>query len=120
MSITVHDPTQAGSTLARIVFVTGKGGVGKTTVAAGLAAHAGPSQGVLVEFGDGEAGKRALGGRSAMVEHLVVRAEDALARAAAPLFGSGLLARIVLGNFAVKRFLAAAPAIREVAMLETV
>ncbi len=46
----------------RVLLFTGKGGVGKTTVAAALAAHHASRGGraVLVEFGDGEAGRRAL------------------------------------------------------------
>lgn len=108
--------------LAQVVLVTGKGGVGKTTVAAGLAvaaAHRGGSA-ALVEFGDGESGRRALGRARSSVDHLVIAPGEAVTRAAAPLFGGGLVARVALGNFAVNRLIRAAPAVRELAMLETV
>ncbi len=109
--------------LAPVVLVMGKGGVGKTTVAAGLAELAAHRWGrsVLVEFGDGAAGRRALGpGKARSVEHLVIRPEEALARGAAPLFGSATIAKLVLGNFAMRPLLKAAPAVRELAMLESV
>jgi arsenite/tail-anchored protein-transporting ATPase len=100
----------------------GKGGVGKTTIAAGLAVLGAEAQGkaVYVEFGDGEAGRRALAGSHRDVEHVIIRPAEALQRGAAPLFGSSALARLVLGNFAMRPLLAAAPAIRELAMLEWV
>lgn len=105
-----------------VVLVMGKGGVGKTTIAAGLAVLGAETLGraALVEFGDGEAGKRALGGGHPDVEHVVVRPSEALQRGAAPLFGSALLAKLALGNFAMRPLLRAAPAIRELAMLESV
>jgi anion-transporting ArsA/GET3 family ATPase len=103
------------------VLVTGKGGVGKTTVSAGLAVAQAARHGraALVEFGDGESGARALGKQKG-VDHIVIKPEEALTRAASPLFGSGLFARVALGNFAVKRMLKAAPALRELAMLECI
>ena len=108
--------------LAPVVLVMGKGGVGKTTVAAGLASLTARSSGrsVLVEFGDGAPGRRALGENEARVEHLVIRPQDAVARGAAPLFGSSTVSKLVLGNFAMKPLLKAAPAVRELAMLESV
>jgi len=109
--------------LAQVVLVTGKGGVGKTTVAVGLAAAAADSAAgaVVVEFGDGEAGRRLLRRhRRAAINHVVIAPQDAVARCAVPLFGSALLAKAVLGNFAFKRFLRATPAVRELAMLECV
>jgi hypothetical protein len=108
--------------LAPAVLVMGKGGVGKTTVAASLAVLAAETHGmaVLVEFGDGQSGKRALLGAHRGIEHVIIRPEDAIARGATPLFGSATLARLALGNFAMKPLLRAAPAIRELAMLESV
>lgn len=107
--------------LAPIVLVTGKGGVGKTTLAAGLAEAATRRDGraVLVEFGDGESGKRVLGARS-RVQHEVVEPKDALERAVGRLLGSKIVAKLFLGNFAVRRMLRAAPALRELAMLDAV
>jgi anion-transporting ArsA/GET3 family ATPase len=107
--------------LGHITLVTGKGGVGKTTVAAGLAAGAALRDGkaVFVEFGDGESGKRALEGARGVI-HRVVEPHDAMERAVTGLLGSKLLAKVFLGNFAVKPMLRAAPALRELAMLECV
>jgi anion-transporting ArsA/GET3 family ATPase len=100
----------------------GKGGVGKTTIAAGLAVLDAETYGraVLVEFGDGESGRRALGGAHRGVEHLVIKPDEAIHRCATPLFGSSTLTKLALGNFAMKPLLRAAPAIRELAMLESV
>lgn len=108
--------------LAPVVLVTGKGGVGKTTIAASLAVLDAELHGmaVLVEFGDGQSGKRALEGAHRNVEHLVVRPDEAIQRGATPLFGSATIAKLALGNFAMKPLLRAAPAIRELAMLESV
>jgi arsenite/tail-anchored protein-transporting ATPase len=105
-----------------VMFVTGKGGVGKTTIAAGLATLEAQRHGksVLVEFGDGESGRRALGSTRRHVEHVVIRPDEALIKGSAPLFGSTMLAKLALGNFAMRPLLKAAPAVREVAMLEAV
>lgn len=107
--------------LGPIVLVTGKGGVGKTTLAAGIAEAAAAREGraVLIEFGDGESGKRVLGPRS-RVAHRVVDPRDAMERAVANILGSAILARLFIGNFAVRPMLRAAPAMRELAMLEVV
>jgi anion-transporting ArsA/GET3 family ATPase len=106
--------------LAPAVLVTGKGGVGKTLVAAGLAVAAAKRDGraVYVEFGDGESGARALGARHPEVKHVVLDPARAVVDAAAGLFGSRRLARLALGNFAMRPLLEAAPAIRELALLE--
>ncbi|MBI5500162.1 MAG: hypothetical protein HY907_07950 [Deltaproteobacteria bacterium] len=110
------------ATLAPVVLVVGKGGVGRTTVAAGLAALAAGTRGraAYVEFGDGASGRRALAGAPRGLEHVVIRSAEALQRAAASLFGSSLLARLVLGNFAMRPLVRVAPAVREVAVLEAV
>jgi anion-transporting ArsA/GET3 family ATPase len=115
-------PRAPPRSLSQALLVLGKGGVGKTTIAAGLAALEAQTHGaaIFVEFGDGDAGKRALAGAGRAVRHVVIRPIDAAQRAAAPLFGSATVAKIVLGNFAIKPLLAVAPAIRELAMLEVV
>jgi anion-transporting ArsA/GET3 family ATPase len=107
--------------LGLLVLVTGKGGVGKTTVAAGLAEAAARKDGeaMLIEFGDGDSGRRALG-KGSKVTHRIVDPRDAMKRAMAQLLGSQLLARLFLDNFAVRPMLRAAPAMRELAMLECV
>ena len=107
--------------LSPIVLVTGKGGVGKTTVAAGLAQAAAARDGraVFVEFGDGEAGKRVLG-KGRKVKHEVVVPREALERSVGRLLNSKMLAKAFIGNFAVRRMLRAAPALRELAMLDAV
>ena len=109
--------------LSPIVLVTGKGGVGKTTIAAGLAAAAAKRDGkaVLVEFGDGDSGKRVLAGaRRSGVMHEVVEPRTALEKSVGRLLGSRMLAKVFIGNFAVRRMLRAAPALRELAMLDAV
>lgn len=107
--------------LAPIVLVTGKGGVGKTTIAAGLAEAAAREEGAatLVEFGDGESGQRVLGPK-AKSAHRVIVPFEALTQAVSRLLGSRILARVFAGNFAVRRMLGAAPALRELAMLDAV
>jgi arsenite/tail-anchored protein-transporting ATPase len=111
-----------GGRLARVVLVTGKGGVGKTTVAAALAVEAAARDGgsVLVEFGDGESGNRLLGKTHKNVEHIALHAHEAVVRAFGPLFGPAIIGRAVLSNFAIRRFIGAAPAVRELATLECV
>lgn len=117
--MTTEPPDSAA--LRQPVLVMGKGGVGKTTIAAALAVLEVERQGraVLVEFGDGASGRRALGGAKG-VEHVVVQPDEAIRRGATPLFGSAAVAKLVLDNFAVRPLLRAAPAIREIAMLESV
>ena len=108
--------------LAPVVFVTGKGGVGKTTVSAGLALAALEDTGraVFVEFSDGDSGKRALGKAGRGVKRVVIHPHEAVIEAAKPLFGSSLLTRVALNNFAMKPFIGAAPAVRELAILALV
>jgi anion-transporting ArsA/GET3 family ATPase len=107
--------------LSPIVLVTGKGGVGKTTLASGLAEAAARRDGksVLVEFGDGESGKRMLP-KGTKVQHEVVEPREALEISVGRLLGSRMLSKIFIGNFAVKGMLRAAPALRELAMLDAV
>jgi arsenite/tail-anchored protein-transporting ATPase len=108
--------------LSPVVFVTGKGGVGKTTVAAGLAVAAVQDGGdaVFVEFSDGASGERALGRAGRRVKRVVIEPHKAVIEAARPLFGSSMLTRLALDNFAMKPFLGAAPAVRELAVLALV
>ena len=115
-------PRSPPRSLAPVVLVLGKGGTGKTTMAAGLAVLDAETHGMatLVELGDGIAGKRALAGARKNVEHIVLQPEEALQRGATPFFGSAILAKLALGNFAMKSLLRAAPAVRELAMLEAV
>lgn len=114
-------PTAPLPPLGPVVLVTGKGGVGKTAIAAGLAEAAARKDGasMLIEFGDGESGRRALR-KGTKVVHRVVDPKDAMVDAIAHLLGSQILARLFLNNFAVRPMLRAAPAMRELAMLECV
>jgi anion-transporting ArsA/GET3 family ATPase len=107
--------------LGNVVLVTGKGGVGKTAIAAGLAEAAARKDGaaMLIEFGDGESGRRALK-KGSKVVHRVVDPREAMLQAITNLLGSQLLARVFINNFAVRPMLRAAPAMRELAMLECV
>jgi len=112
--------TGAHVPLAPAVFVTGKGGVGKTTVAAGLALAAAEADGeaVYVEFGDGASGRRVLRNRPSGLECVVIDPSRAVAKAAASVFGSAMLAKVALDNFAMRPLIRAAPAIRELGVLE--
>ena len=73
---------------------------------------------LLVEFGDGESGRRVLG--PSQVVHRVVEPAKALESSVARLLNSRLLSKVFIGNFAIKRMLRAAPALRELAMLDAV
>jgi arsenite-transporting ATPase len=121
-SRSIRPPKPRVESRPQVVLVMGKGGVGRTTLAAGLALLEIQAHGaaVLVEFGDGASGRRALGAAHRHVEHVVIRPDEALRRAATPLFHSATLARLALGNFAMRPLVRAAPAVRELAMLESV
>ena len=112
---------EAHTPLGPLVLVTGKGGVGKTSIAAGLAEAAARRDGasMLIEFGDGESGRRILG-KGTKVLHRVVDPRVAMEMAIANLLGSTILAKLFLGTFAGRPMLRAAPAMRELAMLECV
>ncbi|MEM9190671.1 MAG: ArsA-related P-loop ATPase [Myxococcota bacterium] len=107
--------------LRQVMLVTGKGGVGKTSAAAGFA-RAEVQRGrkaVLVEFSDSESGTRVLG-KGSGVEQVVIRPEEAIQSMSTDLLKSAILAKVVTGNFAMKRLFRAAPALRELAQLEAV
>jgi anion-transporting ArsA/GET3 family ATPase len=122
-----------------VLLVMGKGGVGKTTVASALASLAAERGGraVLVRFDDtavGPGGSRSTGLATSgakpdpaadeaglgVIEQLVLTGDDAVRRGATPLFGSQVLARLALDNFAMRPLLRAAPAVRELAILEAI
>ncbi|MEO0324236.1 MAG: ArsA-related P-loop ATPase [Myxococcota bacterium] len=106
--------------LPNVTFVTGKGGVGKTTVAEGLVAAlaARGETPLLVEVG--EPGDVLRSQPVAGVRRELITGEDALARAAETLFGSAFAARLVMGSFAIKRLARAAAAVRAFAVLDEV
>jgi len=89
-------------------------------VAAGLALAAAEADGeaVFVEFGDAASGRRVLRRRPEGLEHVTLDPSGAVARAAAPVFGSAALAKLALDNFAMRPLIRAAPAIRELGVLE--
>jgi|GEM_PF-361193 len=107
---------------APISFVTGKGGVGKTTVAAAIAltmARAG-KRAVLVEFDDAEAGQRALKGADAEVTHEVATYDRCIETTIAPMVGGSMIAKAVLRQKPIKSMTRAMPAMRELVSLERV
>jgi anion-transporting ArsA/GET3 family ATPase len=120
----VSQPIAAPPALVRapVVFVTGKGGVGKTTVAAALALHCSRASKrvAMVEFDDGEAGARALGRDVSSISHVVLTYDRALTDALAHLLGSRILARAITSQRAIRRMIRAVPALREFSFLEAV
>lgn len=113
----------AGPIYAPLTLVLGKGGVGRSTVSRTLTAAArvsgldaryaelAPRTGLHAPAVHAPSGGR-LGDRP-----LHIAPEEALEDAATPVFGSRMLARAALGNFAVKRLLEVLPGIHEYALL---
>jgi arsenite/tail-anchored protein-transporting ATPase len=112
-------PLSAGQ---RIVFVTGKGGVGKSTVAAVLARVEADrtGQALLVEFEGSASAARALGSDGQGVRHLTIDYSDALVQVLSQVMKSRVLARMLASHRAVKRLVRAVPALRELALLDRV
>ena len=103
-----------------VVFVTGKGGVGKSSVAAALAraeAERG-GQAILVEFEDAAGASRALGAEAEGVTPVVIDYMEALSHAIASMLGSRLLGRLVVKQRTLKKVVEAVPAVRELVSLD--
>ncbi|MFK7999643.1 MAG: hypothetical protein AB8H86_08600 [Polyangiales bacterium] len=96
----------------RVTMVTGKGGVGKTTVALSLAASRSGAR--LIQF------DKASGPEFADAERLVLSSERAVENAATKLLGSRRLARTLLGRESVKDLLSLSDAVRVVSLMERV
>lgn len=107
---------------APVVYVTGKGGVGKSTISAAIAVAMARSgrRAALVEFDDDEAGGRALRGADVRVEHVVATYDAALEATLSPIVGGGLIARAVVKQHALRRLIRGMPALREFVSLENV
>ncbi len=105
----------------RIYLVTGKGGVGKSTVAAALALRQAHSSGasVLVEVEDGRAAVRALRGESS-VRVMTVTHAAAMQNAITRLLHTRILAKAIVKQRSIARLLDTVPAIRELVVLEEV
>jgi anion-transporting ArsA/GET3 family ATPase len=104
--------------LAKLVLVMGKGGVGKTTVARAMAESC-AQQGLscaAVELGAGAA---------PTTEHdpllwaqkVTIAEEDALLETCSEVFGSLSAAKLLLGNTAIARLLGVMPGVREYSLI---
>lgn len=102
-----------------IVFVTGKGGTGKTTLASALAVLAARRRRAASVVAFEDPGTE-LHAAHVGVERIVIPQNDALHELAASVFNSTIVAKVVLATNAMKRFVRASPAIVELAHLEQV
>jgi anion-transporting ArsA/GET3 family ATPase len=106
---------------ARLVLVMGKGGVGKTTVARGLAATfaARGHSTALVELGSGSGAIDSAGGGASDASFATVRISEqaALEETAAEVFGSARAAKLVFGNAGVQLLASVVPGLREYCLL---
>lgn len=105
--------------LARLVLVMGKGGVGKTTVARGLAATfaARGLSTALVELGSGAGAPDLVDTDEGAFVCVRISESSALLETATEVFGSARAARLVFGNFAVKQLASVIPGVREYSLL---
>lgn len=120
--MTTSPPGMPSLLQAPVVYVTGKGGVGKTTVAAAIAYDASRrgQRAALVEFDDGEAGARTLGADRSHVAHVVLRYDQALVETLGSVLGAKIIARALVSHHALRRLISAVPALREFAFLDRV
>lgn len=95
----------------RIIMVTGKGGVGKTTVALSTAASIEGARLIQLEESSGP---------DAGVERLVLNSDDCVERAASKLLGSKRIARMLLGRASVQALLRLSDAVKVIAVLERI
>lgn len=105
--------------LARLLLVMGKGGVGKTTVARGLAATL-AKRGLhtaLLELGTGAGAVEVVDAGEESFASLRIDEQSALLETATEVFGSARGARLVFGNFAVKQLASVVPGVREYCLL---
>jgi hypothetical protein len=105
-----------------VVFVTGKGGVGKSTVAAALARAEADraSSAVLVEFEGACSAGRSLGSDGDGIRTETVEYLEALGGAIGGMLSSRVLAKVIVRQHALKRVVHAVPAIRELVALDRV
>lgn len=120
--MTTTSPAKTQLLQAPVVYVTGKGGVGKTTVAAAIAYDASTrgQRAALVEFDDGEAGARTLGDAQSHVAHIVLQYDKALIDTLGSVLGAKIIARALVSHPALRRLISAVPALREFAFLDRV
>jgi len=107
---------------APVIYVTGKGGVGKTTVAAAIAYSASRAgqRALLVEIDDGEAGARTLGKDKSHVAHMVLSYDKALVETLRSILGAKIIARALVSHHALRRLIGAVPALREFSFLDRI
>lgn len=99
----------------RLTLVIGKGGVGKTTVARGLAERAALGGGRPLVIGYEP--PRAAGDEIVHFDVELADGEAALRSVAAEILGSKRVANALLSHFAIRRLAAVVPGLREVALL---
>jgi len=97
-----------------LTLVIGKGGVGKTTVARGLAELASLGRRALMI---GYEGPRAVGDEAIHFDVEMADGDAALRSVAAEILGSQRVAKALLSHFAIRRLAAIVPGLREVALL---
>ncbi len=102
--------------MSALTLVIGKGGVGKTTVARGLAMRAasGPAFPLVMEF---EGDPRLRTARPHGFDIEVADGDAALRSVAGEILGSKRIAGALLSHFAFRRLAAIVPGLREVALL---
>jgi arsenite/tail-anchored protein-transporting ATPase len=101
--------------LAKLVLVMGKGGVGKSTAARGIA-HDFAQRGLTcaaLDLGTGRGVATTRRDDGLRADTISISEDAALLEAGSEVFGSPRVAKLVLGNAAIRRLLGVVPGVRE-------